>query len=189
MTGSIWPRVIFAMVVLSTAVLQYRLAAHLADRQDAMRGLDRGSAAPELEAARPDGSALRLTDLGDRVAIVSFWTTWCLPCRVEMPELAEFVDTWNADPSSTKEVVFVAVNVKEQPGDVAAFTTDPVFGDVVFALDPEGEVAERWKVYGFPSTFVVGPDGTVLDAVVGYDPKLAFRIRGVLKPFRAAGSQ
>ncbi len=188
MTASVWPPVIFAVVVLSTAVLQYRLVEHLLDRQDATRGLEPGSPAPALEAARPDGSVLRLTDLADRVVILSFWATWCLPCRVEMPELAEFVETWNSDPNTTKDVVFVAVNVGEQLDDIVPFTEDPVFGDVVFALDPEGEVAERWKVFGYPATFVVEPDGNVLDAVRGYDPGLAFRIRGVLKSYRTGGS-
>jgi thiol-disulfide isomerase/thioredoxin len=42
-----------------------------------------------LELRNLTGAVERLSDYRGRVVIVNFWATWCVPCREEMPMLAE----------------------------------------------------------------------------------------------------
>lgn len=43
--------------------------------------------APVIRVQTLDGSSIGEPELRGRVVVLSFWASWCLPCRVEMPAL------------------------------------------------------------------------------------------------------
>ncbi|HVB81028.1 MAG TPA: redoxin domain-containing protein [Candidatus Binataceae bacterium] len=49
-----------------------------------------GQPAPALVVPELNGQAFDLAKLRGKVVIVSFWATWCPPCRKEMPALNAF---------------------------------------------------------------------------------------------------
>jgi peroxiredoxin len=77
-----------------------------------------GSAAPPPDFRLKDtkGELFRLNDhLGKDVMYITFWATWCVPCRREMPELQKMSDeladqgfmviTINTDPAAAKSKI------------------------------------------------------------------------------------
>ncbi|HTR58800.1 MAG TPA: TlpA disulfide reductase family protein [Casimicrobiaceae bacterium] len=50
-----------------------------------------GQAAPPLVLQTLDGRSIATRDLHGQVIIVTFWATWCEPCREELPLLSEYV--------------------------------------------------------------------------------------------------
>src|SRR3970282_1051833 len=42
---------------------------------------------PELAFQRGDGSPATLENFRGKVVLLNIWTTWCIPCRKEMPTL------------------------------------------------------------------------------------------------------
>ena len=174
---------ILAVLAVATGILQVR-EVRRSDRERAGTGLlEKLSTAPELVGPVPKGGEFRLSSLKGKVVVLSFWASWCLPCRVEMPELAEFAVSWNADKTRTKDVVYVAVNVKDEPGVLTPLSKDLRFKNVQFAMDPDGKLAEQWRVEAFPTTYLISPDGTILDAITGYNDGLKYRLRLALKPY------
>src|SRR5690606_2699329 len=65
-----------------------------------------GRAAPDFGLPTVDGGMLTLSDHSGKVVLLDFWTTWCPPCRKQMPALQELAD----DPTLTDRLQIVSVN-------------------------------------------------------------------------------
>jgi len=52
--------------------------------------LEIGRIAPPLVLQTLDGRSIATRDLRGQVVIVTFWATWCEPCREELPLLSEY---------------------------------------------------------------------------------------------------
>lgn len=111
---------------------------------------------PPIE-GRTDG--LSAADLRGEVSLVNVWASWCVPCRVEMPLLAEL--------AGAGTVAIYGINFKDDAD--AAFGFLAELGDPFTRIgaDTSGRVSIDWGVYGVPETFVVGPDGRVAYRHVG----------------------
>jgi thiol-disulfide isomerase/thioredoxin len=165
--------------VAGLLVLQVRQVARLPSMTPAKPMV--GEVAPALGFSSADGSAIEPSEFRGRVVIVSFWAAWCAPCRKELPELASLVDDWNSRADETRRVSFVMVNQGEPPESLSMFIDDPRLKSARFTFDPDGAIANRWKVAALPTTLLIGRDGRVLDAQQGYDQYLRFRFENVLR--------
>jgi thiol-disulfide isomerase/thioredoxin len=120
-----------------------------------------GASAPALALADHRGQPHTLTAYHGQVVLVNFWATWCEPCREEMPALQHLQNLLGKE-----RFVVLAVNYGEAPERVQAFVrTVPV--DFSLLLDRHGDVTKTWQVQVLPTSFVVGPDGTIRYRVVG----------------------
>lgn len=120
-----------------------------------------GGKTPALKLADAGGREIALSELRGKIVVVNFWATWCEPCREEMPSLERL-----RNQLTDKRFEVVAVNVGEAPERVARFTRDvPVSFPIVY--DREGAAAKAWKVRGYPTSFVIDPDGRIRYYFVG----------------------
>ena len=58
-------------------------------------GLELGNKAPELAFPSPDGKTINLSDYRGKLVLIDFWASWCMPCRIENPNLVKVYDTYN----------------------------------------------------------------------------------------------
>jgi peroxiredoxin len=71
---------------------------------------------------------------------------------------------------ATKGLTIVAINLDKERKSADAFL-DQHPAPFVIAFDPSGKTAKAFKVWGMPSSFLVGADGTILFSRAGFDPK------------------
>jgi cytochrome c biogenesis protein CcmG/thiol:disulfide interchange protein DsbE len=112
-----------------------------------------GEEAPPLALADLAGSEVDLADLRGKVVAVNFWASWCLPCREEIPELAE---VWTAHRGRCFELLGVAEeSAREDVARLAPTIPYPIL------VDERAEALSAWKVPAYPRTYVVDAEGRV----------------------------
>jgi cytochrome c biogenesis protein CcmG, thiol:disulfide interchange protein DsbE len=119
-----------------------------------------GQAAPPLALATLAGAPLDVRPAG-RPLWLTFWATWCYPCRAEWPGLNQA-----ARDLSGQGLTLVAISVNEPSGTVQQFLAErPASFEV--ALDPQGQAAGRYGVVGFPTHVLIDESGVVRAVVHG----------------------
>ena len=104
---------------------------------------------------------VNLSDFHGETVVVNFWATWCGPCRSEIPDLSAFQQ---AHP----EVHLLGVSVDERMSAAGVRAAARRLGaEYTILLDPTSAAAGPYNVSTLPTTIVIGPDGTVMDTVIG----------------------
>jgi thiol-disulfide isomerase/thioredoxin len=116
--------------------------------------------APEWTLSDLDGRPVTLAELRGKPVVIDFWATWCPPCEFQIPILNRVHEHYGG----RVEVVGIAVDVGGREV-VAPFAAEHKIGYRVLLGDED--LAQRYGALGFPSLFVVGPDGTIASSHVG----------------------
>ena len=128
---------------------------------------------------RPDGGAtVKLSESKGKILVLSFWATWCLPCR----ELEPLFEQVGRQFEEKTDVVFLAVNGDEDESRVKVYIerekmrSTVVFADgldallgitaypTVIVLDRSGKIVYRAQGFA-PDNFVEGLTGAIQRAL------------------------
>lgn len=148
--------------LLFSGILQYKIHT----RSPFGDPITKGAQAPNFQLQDLQGSEVEFATFRGKVVILSFWTTWCAPCREAYEELKPWFETKQRE-KGWERVVFLAVNVGEQSDVVEKFARDHGLPFKV-VLDAKGEVAARYRVEGIPALFVIDSQGVVQFVKQGY---------------------
>jgi peroxiredoxin len=126
----------------------------------------RGKPAPDFALAGLDGRRVALADFrGKKKLVVSFWASWCAPCRMEMPELRAF---YKKAHKADSDFDFVAIGIDDERAPVEDFARQ---SDLPFPVvwDRGQKTATAYGVESIPHLFVIDRDGTFLYSHTGFD--------------------
>ena len=113
-----------------------------------------------------NGKRYQFKDFHGKVTVVNFWASWCPPCVEEIPSLNSLREQMQGQPFE-----LITINYAESAKTIHEFM-QKVSVQFPVLLDPKGMTAQRWNVIGFPSTFVIGPDGHIrygVNAAIHWD--------------------
>lgn len=127
------------------------------------RGPSVGELAPALLGRDPDGKPVTLDAWRGKLVVVSFWTSSCGYCLVELPNLENLQQALG-----TGHLQVVAVNMSDSSKDWATMLKQMRGYSLAQARDAGGAVASAWGVQMFPNLWLVGPDGRVQKHFEGY---------------------
>jgi peroxiredoxin len=109
------------------------------------------------------GRRVTLSDYRGKVVIVSFWASWCPPCRKEMGVLAAIQKQATRD-----KVMVFAVNWKEDWNRFRTIQRALHGVDLTLISDETGYIGQQYGVKAIPRMIIVGRDGRIAAIHVGY---------------------
>jgi thiol-disulfide isomerase/thioredoxin len=127
----------------------------------ALAKLEVGGAPPDDLGKSKDGT-VTISQFRGRVVVVTFWASWCGPCRRELPAL----DVLKRAAGDRAEVV--AVNVKDSVQDYHAITRQLKGTPIIFTHDVYGRVADTYKVQSYPNLYVIDQSGRIASVHIGF---------------------
>jgi thiol-disulfide isomerase/thioredoxin len=119
--------------------------------------------APEFTLPRVGGGEVSLADSSGRVRLVDFWTTWCAPCREEIPMLNELQIAYG-----DRGFDILAIS-PEEPDVLEEFLAEnPVQYTSLVGSD---ELVQEYGAMGYPTAFLIDGDGYVVEFFFGPKPR------------------
>ena len=140
------------------------------------RSAGKGDKAPEIYVGEKRSGESSRTQLAGKAVLLDFWATWCGPCRGSLPDLKQFVSTYNG------QLDVVSISEDANGRDWENFVSKNGM-NWVQQHDPDGSAARRFGVTALPTYILIGSDGTIIQRYVGASPNesLADRLAPDLK--------
>jgi peroxiredoxin len=118
--------------------------------------------APDFAVPDLAGQAVRLSGLRGQVVLVNLWTTWCPPCREEMPSMQQLYERLK-----DRGFVLLAVSQDENGKTVVEPFVRELGLTFPVLVDPEHQVGDRYQVWGYPESFLIDREGRIVERVIG----------------------
>ena len=124
-----------------------------------------GDVAPQFLGKTVDDTPVSVGDSSGKVTVVTFWASWCAPCRAEMPRLEGIQKVAGSD-----QIRVVAVNIEKAQ---VFRRLAPRLSDLQLTLtnDADGKVSAAYGRSAIPHLVLIGRDGRILNVHRGYDEK------------------
>lgn len=104
---------------------------------------------PSLIKGKPDVTS---ASLKGQVTLVDIFASWCVPCRIEHPYLADI---------KKAGITLIGINYKDRPENARAWLQD--LGNPYDAIgsDQDGRVGIDFGVYGVPESYLIDKQGVI----------------------------
>ncbi|PKM55121.1 MAG: hypothetical protein CVV00_05295 [Firmicutes bacterium HGW-Firmicutes-5] len=115
--------------------------------------------APEFTLTSSTGEAISLSDYRGKIVFLNFWTTWCKYCLEEMPDFQEAYEKYGDD----LQILLVNVTTDENTDRAGVIDWYEQFDYTMpMVLDEDGDVTSQFTIPGYPTTYFIDRDGSVI---------------------------
>ena len=130
-------------------------------------GFAQSRSLPNTQVKTLDGSNFNITKLENdgNPIIVSFWATWCKPCKKELNTIAEVYEDWQE--KTGVKLVAISIDNTRSMSKVAPFVNASDW-DYEIYLDPNSDLKRAMGVAGVPHTFLLNGKNEIVWQHKGY---------------------
>jgi peroxiredoxin len=148
---------IFVLVGMVAVVVALRL---LWQEPQPPEGRRVGNLSPEVAGYDPDDKPVKLSDHKGKVVLISFWATWCPPCRKQLPHEREMV----TEKYKGRPFAFLGV-AQDSPETLQEFAkANPLPWPNI--VDDRAILGKAWGVQYLPSAVLIDHKGVIREAWV-----------------------
>jgi peroxiredoxin len=109
--------------------------------------------APALDLKTLDGQTVSLSDYKGQPVWISFWASWCPPCRAENPDIQEMYQKYK-----DQGLVILAPAIGEDSSAVSGYVKRTGLTFTV-GVDETTQLAANYRIVGIPTHFFIDRDG------------------------------
>jgi thiol-disulfide isomerase/thioredoxin len=127
-------------------------------------------AKPEVGDIPPDflgknlaGEEILLSHYKGKVVVITFWATWCGPCKKELPVLGSLQK--KLDPS---DLQVISINHRDNRKNFKVMAEALKDHPLVLTFDKGNKIGRRYGVSGIPHMVILDREGKIKNTHVGY---------------------
>lgn len=135
---------------------------------------------PDITIADLQGKPVKIQEYvnNGKTTIISFWATWCAPCKRELDAVSELYSGWVND----YNVQLVAITIDNAR---ALTQVKPLIEEKGWEfdvlVDSRQELQQALNFQSIPQTFIVDKDGNIQYEHSGYSPGDEYEIEKIIK--------
>ncbi len=149
----------FLLVLLCLGLASYGLC----QENESYNVLKNGEKNPISEVTTIDGQKISLEN---KIVWLTFFATWCPPCKAELPELQK---VW-LEYQSNSDFVMIIVGREETEEIIKNFVEEHSY-KLIFVADPDRKIYDQFAKGYIPRNYLIAKDGKIIEQKIGYDRK------------------
>jgi|SRR5690606_25999676 cytochrome c biogenesis protein CcmG/thiol:disulfide interchange protein DsbE len=135
---------------------------------------------PDITIADLKGKPVRIIDYiqPGKTTIISFWATWCAPCKRELDAIADLYPVWQEDYGA--QLVAITIDNARALTQVKPLITEKGW-EYEFLVDAKEELKQALNFQAIPQTFIVDGEGNIVYQHEGYNPGDELEVEKIIK--------
>lgn len=127
----------------------------------------KGQKLPSIEIKDLDGNSVDISKYSnnEKLTVISFWATWCLPCKNELNNIADLYEDWVAD--YDVELVAISIDDSRNTSKVKTYVNGQAWEFEVL-LDANSDLKRALNFQTVPFTLLLDKEGNIVYRHTGY---------------------
>jgi thiol-disulfide isomerase/thioredoxin len=139
-----------------------------------------GKKFPDVQLKTMDGKTVNTADIigKNKYTFVSFWATWCGPCKREMDAISEVYTSWKNDYGL--EVIAISIDDVRGAAKIPALVKQKAW-EYTILIDGNASLQQILNFSSIPQSYLLDQNGNIIYAHSGYSPGDEFQIEDKIK--------
>ena len=135
---------------------------------------------PDVTVKTLEGKTVNMQDFGStgKITVISFWATWCAPCKKELDAIADVYADWQDD--YNMELVAVSIDTRRAAATIPALVSSKGWEYTVLSGKPT-DLQTAFNFQTIPQTFLVNQKGEIVYHHNGYVPGDEYELEDKIK--------
>lgn len=123
---------------------------------------------PDVQIKNLRGQDIQTTTLRDSssLTVISFWATWCKPCRQELEAIS---DEWDDFKKTGAKLIAISIDDSRGTGSVQSIANASGWEFKIY-LDDNQNLKRSLNISAIPYAIVIDKDGKIIRRIQGYNP-------------------